>query len=115
MPENDQSLPPYVAVSLAPSLRHALDSPSRRRILRTLNAATEAQTLEELAAAIPSADLGTLSYHLSVLEREGCVSEACQIVRTNGLLRAFVSSIADDWMLLGILAATQQQDEKVSL
>lgn len=111
VPEDEQNLPADLAATLAPHLHHALDSRPRRRILRALNATTDAQTLEDLGEAVPAASTSTLSYHVLVLEKEGCVSEASQIVRANGILRAYASNITDNRTAMDVLRTTQRGDD----
>lgn len=111
MPEDEQDLPADVALMLAPHLRHALSSPPRRRILRALNGATEAQTIEDLGETIPAASASTLNYHVLILEKEGCVSEVCQIVRVNEIVRAYASNIADNRTVIEALRTTRWADE----
>jgi DNA-binding transcriptional ArsR family regulator len=111
VPEDEQSLPAELSATLAPHLHHALNSPARRRILRALNATTDAQTLEDLREVVPAASISTLGYHVLVLEMAGCVSAASQIVRTNGMLQAYASNIKDSQMVVDLLRATEREDE----
>lgn len=111
VPEDEQSLPAELSATLAPHLHHALNSPPRRRILRALNATTDAQTLEDLREVVPAASISTLGYHVLVLEMAGCVSAASQIVRANGMLRAYASNVKDSRMVVDLLRATERKDE----
>lgn len=113
MPEDKQNLPADLSATLAPHLHHALDSPPRRRILRALNATSDAQTLEDLGETVPAASISTLSYHLLILEMAGCVSEASQIVGADGMLRAYVSNIKDSQMVVDVLRITQPEDDEL--
>lgn len=113
MPEDKQNLPADLSATLAPHLHHALDSPPRRRILRALNTTTEALTLDDLGETLPAASLSTLGYHVRILEMAGCVSEACQIVRAKGMLRAYVSNLKDSQMVVDVLRITQPEDDEL--
>ncbi len=111
MPKDEHDLQADLSAALAPHLRHALDSPPRRRILRALNAIADAQTLEELRETIPVASTSTLGYHVLILERAGCVSETGPIVRPNGTLRGYASNIKESRMVLEVLRATKREDD----
>lgn len=111
MPEDDQSLPAEISSSLAPRLRHALGNVTRRRILRALNATTDAQTLADLFDFVPTANVSTLSYHLHVLEQDGCVAEVSEIVRSDGIVRTYASNVTADLSVMVVLDTTRRADD----
>jgi DNA-binding transcriptional ArsR family regulator len=110
--DKQQNLPAEIADSLAPRLRHALGNITRRRTLRALNATADAQTLADLFDLVPAANISTLSYHLHVLENDGCVAEVSELVQVDGIVRAYVSNVTDDLAVMVALHATQQDDDR---
>lgn len=114
MPDDKQNLPAEIADTLAPRLRHALGNLTRRQILRALNATADAQTLADVFGLVPAANLSTLSYHVHVLENDGCVSEVSELVQADGIARAFVSNVTDDLAVMVALHATQQDDNRLT-
>lgn len=113
MPEDEQNLPPDVAMPLAPKLRHALESPPRRRILRALNTTTDAQTLVDISQVVPAASTSTLNYHVLILEKDGCIAETCQIFQGNSILRAYESKVAGNQAVIEVLRTTEHDDEGI--
>lgn len=111
MPEDEQSLPAEISNTLAPRLRNALSNVTRRRILRALNATVEAQTLADLFDVVPAANISTLSYHLHVLENDGCVAEVSEIVRSDGIVRTYVSNVTADLAVMVVLDTTRRGDD----
>jgi DNA-binding transcriptional ArsR family regulator len=111
VPEDEQSLPAEISRSLAPPLRHALSNVTRRRILRALNATTDAQTLADLFDVVPTANVSALSYHLHVLEKDGCVAEVSEIVRSDGTARTYASNVSADLAVMVVLDTTRRSDD----
>ncbi len=111
MPEDEKSLPAEISNTLTPRLRHALGNVTRRRILRALNATVEAKTLADLSDAVPAANISTLSYHLHVLEKGGCVAEVSEIVRSEGVVRTYASNVTADLAVMVVLDTTRRADD----
>lgn len=111
MQGDERGLPDDVALLLAPQLRRALDHPTRRRILRALNRAGDAQTISDLAEAIPGAWVSTIGYHTLVLEECGCVSVAVGLSVSGTPGRTYASNIADNREVIGALQVTRHLDE----
>lgn len=111
MPEDEQSLPAEISNSLTPRLRHALSNITRRRILRALNATVDPQTLADLFDVVPAANVSTLSYHLHVLEKDGCVAEVSEIVRSDGIVRTYASNVTADLAVMVVLDTTRRADD----
>lgn len=114
MPEDEQNLPAEIYNALAPRLRHALGNVTRRRILRALNAKVDAQTLADLFEIVPAGGISTLSYHLHVLEKQGCVAEVSELVRADGIVRAYASNVSDDLAVMVVLQSTKQADDRLN-
>jgi DNA-binding transcriptional ArsR family regulator len=111
VPEDEQNLPAEISNALAPRLRHALSNVTRRRILRALNATAAAQTLADLFDVVPAANISTLSYHLHVLENDGCVAEVSGTVRSEGLVRAYASNVTAELAVMVVLDTTRGADD----
>lgn len=113
MREDVGRLPPAVGDSLAPQVRDALNHPTRRRILRALNAVSVSQTVLDLRGLLPEKSVSALSYHIWVLERHACVTVVAETVHDRGgRLRAYGSNISDDRAVMGALAAMRSEDER---
>jgi DNA-binding transcriptional ArsR family regulator len=108
---DERKLPADVAQLLAPHLHRALDHPTRRQILRALNRHGKAQTLADLAVAIPGAIVSTVGYHALVLEECGCISVTVVPSPPDGLKRAYSSNVIDDRVVSGALRATRRLDD----
>lgn len=67
-------LPAEVAAALGPKLRHALDSPVRREILRILNASKRPLAPREIASELSEFTLSEINYHAQVLDRSGVLA-----------------------------------------
>lgn len=111
MREDERELPGWVAGTLAPHLKHALGNVTRRRILRALNYSADPQTISDLLEVVPAETLAELRYHVNVLESAACVSQASEIARAGGLVRAYASNIADNMMVMDALRATERKDD----
>jgi DNA-binding transcriptional ArsR family regulator len=110
---DERSLRAEVAADLAPHLKDALDHPTRRGILRVLNAQAESQTIRNLSDAIPNASISTISYHILTLEKAACISPAGKIIRSRNSFRTYISNVADNSAVLNALRATQQEDSEL--
>jgi DNA-binding transcriptional ArsR family regulator len=110
--EDRQKLPADVARTLAPGLRRALDHPTRRRILRSLNVNGGAQTLESLSDVAPNSSVSTIRYHALVLEECGGVSVSVALFRSGGSGPHYASNVADNRMVMEALRATRQLDDE---
>ncbi len=107
---DERKLPAEFAQLLAPRLVRALDHPARRKILRVLDRGAEGLTLRELTAAIPSASVSVIGYHVQVLVKCGCVSAGATAPDPRGALQEFRSSVGEDRLVVGALRATQDLD-----
>jgi len=67
-------------------------------------------TVAELHDLVPSANLSTLKYHVLVLRREDCVSEAGEIVLANNSLTTYVATVSENHFVHGALEATRRED-----
>jgi DNA-binding transcriptional ArsR family regulator len=111
LPEQEHNLPPEVATALPQHLHQVLDHRGRRRILRALHESREPQSAEDLASVISDLNASSTSYHLQVLEGCGCVAVAGEIVRSDGMVRVYSSSVADDRAVTDALRRTQPFDD----
>lgn len=112
-PEGRQDLLAELSATLAPHLHHALENLPRRRILRALNASIDAQTLEDLDAVVPATNVGTLRYHVQILEKAGCVSQYSQVVQTNRMLPACISNVRDSRLVMDALRVSDREDDRL--
>jgi DNA-binding transcriptional ArsR family regulator len=111
--EDERDLPAEIASALAPHLRHALSNLTRRRILRALNRAPDPQTVPDLFDAVPALSLSSVSYHVNILRRDACVSQATQIVHAHGTHRAYASTITGNLAVISVLNSTEREDERL--
>ena len=95
-----------------PDVDHAIGHPTRREILRTLLDAPSPMTVPELDELVPSANVSTLNYHVSVLERKQCLRRAGEVVLSNGVLPAYTATIADEAHVIEILESSREEDER---
>lgn len=93
-----------------PSLENALEHPTRREILRVLIASDKAKTVRDLAELVPTVSISSLSYHLLVLDREGCLSRTGEIGLDDGRLPAYAPTVAENQFVLDILNGTRGED-----
>lgn len=109
--EEGRRLPPALAVGLSPRLRHALDQPVRRRILRVLNDSDGPRSPEEITLLIlPQPALSFVSYHVRVLVATGCAQQAGTREGDGRVVPLYASSVAENRNVLSVLQATRQLD-----
>lgn len=110
--QEDQRLPASLVRALTPEVRHALNHPVRRRILRTLNDSQTARTPAAIATLIhPTPGMSVLGYHLRVLEQLGCIRSPAPGTAASGKAPTlYESNVADEEQITSILQATRQLD-----
>lgn len=110
--QGGRGLPASLVGALAPQVRHALNHPVRRRILRTLNDSRTARTAAAVTTLIhPTPGMSVLGYHLRVLEQLGCIRSLAPDASPNGEAPTlYESRVADDEEIASILQATRQLD-----
>lgn len=109
----EQMLPPEVASALAPHQRRALNSPTRRRILRLLEEDATPRTVAELAMSMPDASISSVGYHALILDECGCVTMT--LVATpddqGGRPRCYGSNVTAKRTIRQALKATEEFDD----
>jgi hypothetical protein len=108
--DGGRRLPVELGADLAPPLRHALDHPLRRQILRALASNEDAHSPSEIAATWPESSVSLVSYHAHVLESCGGLSLADVEPAGDTLARRYTSAVANDAQVAAILAATESLD-----
>ena len=88
----------------------AIDAPQRRRILRALHTAGEAQSPNELSKAIDTS-LGHVTYHVKVLTECGVVALTDTQPRRGAVEHFYASTVANDELVVKLLEATREDDE----
>ncbi|MGV1050232.1 MAG: hypothetical protein ACOYD4_17090 [Solirubrobacterales bacterium] len=96
---------------MSPEVRHALNHPVRRRILRVLSDSRAARSPAAVATLIhPNPGVSVVSYHLGVLDQLGCV----RLLRAAGQAAPLCeSSVEGDEEITSILQATRQLDRSL--
>ena len=110
--QEGQRLPDSLVAALAPALRHALNHPVRRRILRALNDSQTARGPAAVATLIhPDPGPSLVGYHLRVLEQLGCVHRVASHGPADVPASAlYASDVAGNDEIASILQATRQLD-----
>jgi DNA-binding transcriptional ArsR family regulator len=88
----------------------AIGAPQRRRILRALHTAGEAQSPNELSRAIDTS-LGHVTYHVKVLTECGVVALTDTQPRRGAVEHFYASTVANDELVVKLLEATREDDE----
>ena len=108
---DQERLPDELATALEPQLRHALEHPLRREILRVLHQDVDhPQSIEGIASHLTDLSLGQAHYHARVLEQPEAIVVADVLPSPDGDLRLYASAVAEDSGVLAALRATQQHD-----
>jgi DNA-binding transcriptional ArsR family regulator len=108
---DEEKLPDELAIALAPQLRHALEHPLRREILRVLHQDVDRpQSIEGIASHLTDLSVGQARYHARVLEQPEAIVVAEVLPSPDGDLPLYVSAVAEDSGVLAALRATQQHD-----
>jgi hypothetical protein len=109
--ESSQPLPEELARTLRPGVRHALNHPTRRGILRELNRDTATpKTADDLWPSFPRASRSTIAYHAHVLNEYGGLSISAEPAERGAVRRSFASEVASDPEYAIALAATEHLD-----
>ncbi|HEX5989371.1 MAG TPA: helix-turn-helix domain-containing protein [Solirubrobacterales bacterium] len=90
-----------------------MDHVVRRRILRAIHAADDALSpaqLSDSGGALPDVSLSTVAYHMKVLLKFKMVREDHAESRRGALEHFFLSEVADDPLVLSVLAQTEGLD-----
>ena len=87
----------------------ALAAPQRRRILRALHAAGQAQSPNELSRA-GGASLGDVTYHVKVLTKCGVVALTDTQRRRGAIEHFYASTVASDELVTKLLEDTRVED-----
>lgn len=95
-----------------PDVDHAINHPTRREILRTLLDAPNPMTVSELDELVPTTNVSTLNYHVSVLKRERCIRRAGEVTLSNGVLPAYAATVSDDAHVIEVLESSREGDER---
>lgn len=91
-------------------MRQALSHPLRRQIIRALNAGS-AHTAGDLREVLPAESLGSLHYHMLVLEQAGVIQGSDLWNSVDAPTRSYVTEVASDATVASLLKATQQLDD----
>jgi hypothetical protein len=110
VPKDEQSVPQDGASTRGPDLAFAVDHPTRRTILRTLIEADRSMTVADLNEVVPNASLSNLRYHVLVLNREDCVSQAGAVVVAHGALPTYAATVSENQFVIRALEATRWED-----
>jgi len=107
----DGRLAAALAATLQPELQDALDHPTRREVLRTLNRFGRPRSVPEIGAQLPFR-LGQLGYHLQILRRSGVViAEPVDNAVEIGRVR-YISQVSSDAEVCSVLRATERWDRE---
>jgi hypothetical protein len=106
----DGRLAADLSASLEPRLQDPLNHPTRREILRVLNAGRKAQTITAIVAKLPPLTRGEISYHVQVLQDSECVAVDGTRPALRGRERLLRSAVGDCEQALLVLGATQRSD-----
>jgi len=101
-----------LAATLPPRLRHALDNPVRREILRSLDASKCSRSVQEITNELRDGTVSEIAYHARVLEQAGGLVVDGSRPGSGGRQRLYVSGVADDLQALAVLRVTRGADRE---
>ncbi|HKF82158.1 MAG TPA: helix-turn-helix domain-containing protein [Solirubrobacterales bacterium] len=107
---NDGGLAGELVAALEPRLKSALNHPTRREILRLLQAGG-ARSVGELATELSPLSRGEVSYHAQVLEGSECVAADGFRPGPGGEERLLRSTLADSEQAQLVLRAARRSDQ----
>jgi DNA-binding transcriptional ArsR family regulator len=87
----------------------ALSSPQRRRILRSLHEAGEAQSSKEISKG-SDASLGNVTYHVNVLKECGVVALTDTQPKRGAVEHFYASTVIHDKLVAQLLEGTRVED-----
>jgi len=109
---SERGLPDHLAARLEPQLRHALDHPLRREVLRVLNGGERSWSVPEIVGMLSGSGVSSVNYHALVLEQSGCAVVTGTRPVHGGRQSLYASLVAEDARVLSILRATQRRDRQ---
>jgi DNA-binding transcriptional ArsR family regulator len=101
-----------LAAILEPALRDALNHPTRRDILRVLNAQEEGLGIDGILGKVPPLKRGEVDYHLQVLLDRGAVVEDGTRPALGGREPTCRPAFADDAKVRAALRVTEREDRR---
>ncbi len=108
----DGRLVDELAVILEPTLRDALNHPTRREIIRILHGSEEALGVDGILDKVSPLKRSEIDYHLQVLQGRGVVLEDGTRLALDSREPIYRSAIADDAKVRAALRVTERQDRR---
>ncbi len=109
---SEGGLPVELAARLEPRLKHALDNPVRREILRNLNACECSRSIREITTELSNGTVSEIAYHARILEQAGGLVIDGSFRGLGSEQCLYASGMADDVEALAALRVTQQADRE---
>jgi len=108
----DGRLVDELAVILEPTLRDALNHPTRREIIRVLHGSQEGLDVDGILDKVSPLKRNEIDYHLQVLQNRGVVLKDGTRPALGGIAPLCRLAIADDAKVRAALRVTERQDRR---
>jgi DNA-binding transcriptional ArsR family regulator len=109
---DDGRLATDLAATLEPRFQDALNHPTRREILRVLQASRAPRGIEQIHRALPPLTRRELAYHVQVLRDSDCIAIEESWPPSAGSERLFRAEIGASSQALLVLRATENSDRE---